>query len=623
VDGDSITVLPSMDEGRNSNPVWAPDGRSIAFLSTRTGAANVFLYELGGDDVYQLTRAYTGITGITDLSPAISWSRQSDRMAVTYYENGAYNVYTIDNPRSLRRDPYRSDPRGAILLANAAAQPLRNEAALLGTLSRRPPASDAPLIGQPAQPVSGAQLPGPTPAPPPPSGGGQGAAAALGQSIYRGSGGLRPSDTVPGAAPGVAPAAPPLSVAALLDSATLELPDTTEFTLRRYRPKYAAAVVSRPTIGYTRDNFGRGFFGGAAVQLTDLLGDHAITLAGAVNGRLEEAQIYAAYANMQRRLNWQVGFAQDVFYYYRPSEYLQPPGDVNDYYVQPFDRWIARQLFAQANYPLNRFRRVELRAQTVNLSQATLSRIYVVDRATGALVDGYESISDEASKSYVMPGIGLVFDNSLFGWTSHLMGRRSRFDLSQAFGGYQYTQAVVDYRRYDMLAFPFTIASRLTMQGRFGRDENLFPMFLGTPDRVRGYTYASMLDNECSVANPTSLYICSELDQLIGSRMAVASVEFRFPLLRAGAFGFIPFGLPPVEGAVFYDAGLAWSRSSDVRWTRTSDDPPSVRAPVRSWGGSVRMNLFGFAILTLDYAVPLDRPMRRGGYWILSLMPPF
>jgi hypothetical protein len=34
------------------------------------------------------------------------------------------------------------------------------------------------------------------------------------------------------------------------------------------------------------------------------------------------------------------------------------------------------------------------------------------------------------------------------------------------------------------------------------------------------------------------------------------------------------------------------------------------------------MNLFGFAILNLDYAVPRNRP-GQGGYWIVSLNPPF
>ena len=162
LDGDSITILRRMEEGKNINPVWAPDGRSLAFLSTRSGISNVFLYDFATQDVYQLSRAYTGITGITDLSPAISWARDADRILVTYYEDGAYNVYAVDNPRSLRQEPYRSDPAGAIVLANASAQPLRPENAL-GAGLRRPGPLDVPQFSSlpPTQAANPATLPGP------------------------------------------------------------------------------------------------------------------------------------------------------------------------------------------------------------------------------------------------------------------------------------------------------------------------------------------------------------------------------------------------------------------------------------------------------------------------------
>jgi Tol biopolymer transport system component len=90
LDGDSVEVLPGMDAGKNVNPVWAPDGRSLIFISDRSGIDDLFLFDLGDRQVYQLTHAFTGITGITDLSPAISWARQADRLVFNYYEDGGY-----------------------------------------------------------------------------------------------------------------------------------------------------------------------------------------------------------------------------------------------------------------------------------------------------------------------------------------------------------------------------------------------------------------------------------------------------------------------------------------------------------------------------------------------------
>src|SRR5437870_7085420 len=103
----ALETLPRMEHGKNINPAWAPDGRSIAFVSDRSGISDIYLYDFCDHNLYQLTDVYTGVTGITPLSPALSWARQADRLAFAYYEDGDYNVYGVDNPRSLRRQPYQ------------------------------------------------------------------------------------------------------------------------------------------------------------------------------------------------------------------------------------------------------------------------------------------------------------------------------------------------------------------------------------------------------------------------------------------------------------------------------------------------------------------------------------
>src|SRR6266853_1067912 len=106
LDTGAIQMLGNMDVGKNINPVWAPDGRSLAFVSDRTGIANVFLYDMADGQIYQLTNLFTGVQGITPLSPVLTWAAQADRMAFVYYEDGQYSVYSVENPRSLRRAPY-------------------------------------------------------------------------------------------------------------------------------------------------------------------------------------------------------------------------------------------------------------------------------------------------------------------------------------------------------------------------------------------------------------------------------------------------------------------------------------------------------------------------------------
>src|SRR5216117_2750487 len=94
-----------MDQGKNINPAWAPDGRSLAFVSDRSGISNIFLYDFGDANIYQLTDLYTGVSGITPYSPCLSWAHDADRLAFAYYEEDEYNVYAVDNPRSLKRKP--------------------------------------------------------------------------------------------------------------------------------------------------------------------------------------------------------------------------------------------------------------------------------------------------------------------------------------------------------------------------------------------------------------------------------------------------------------------------------------------------------------------------------------
>ncbi len=83
-----------------------------------------------------------------------------------------------------------------------------------------------------------------------------------------------------------------------------------------------------------------------------------------------------------------------------------------------------------------------------------------------------------------------------------------------------------------------------------------------------------------------------QLERLLGTRIAVGNAELRFPLLYGG-LAFLPSGFPPIEGALFYDVGVAWDDASTVKWHRDSgDDPLNVRTPSQTFGAGARMNLF-------------------------------
>jgi len=196
-----------------------------------------------------------------------------------------------------------------------------------------------------------------------------------------------------------------------------------------------------------------------------------------------------------------------------------------------------------------------------------------------------------------------------------VMGRRYRFQVEPTIGSWRWIDYLADYRRYDPILFNFlTVATRFTGAVTAGRDEARFPKYLGRPDLLRGYNREAY-STGCGAGNAT-LSSCSAL-QLLGSRVAWASAELRFPLVRRFDLGVLPIALPPVDGLFFYDAGMAWTGGQSVSLSRPeSYDLNTQRFPLRSYGFGIRFNLFGFAILRWDYAKPLDASSRKGfGTW--------
>ena len=101
-----VSVLPNQ-AGQNLNPMWAPDGKSIAFVSDRTGIPNLFIYDLEKKQHFQITNVVGAVLAVTEYSPVITWARQADRLAFAYYENGEYTVWSVNNPRRLMKEPFR------------------------------------------------------------------------------------------------------------------------------------------------------------------------------------------------------------------------------------------------------------------------------------------------------------------------------------------------------------------------------------------------------------------------------------------------------------------------------------------------------------------------------------
>ncbi|MDZ4675451.1 MAG: BamA/TamA family outer membrane protein [Gemmatimonadota bacterium] len=578
-----IAIPAGMDVGKNVSPQWSPDSRTIAFISDRNGINNIYLHDLGRAVTTRITDFYTGVSGITPLSPVLSWSHGSDRLAFVYFEDSDYDVYTLTNPRAIASE------RGVIVAGAGAIEPARRADSTASAVRSVTPSPATP--------------------PPPPQ-------VLAGGTVYRGVQGFRPAGSLGQGADSTLPV--PLEVTNILRASDIGVPDTSEFVLRDYRTELRPAQVLQPSIGYVRDNFGNGVTGQAGIVLDDMLGNKQAVIAASLNGRIEETQFLAAYVNLTRRWNWTASLSQTPYFFYNGS-FIDQGNGRDGAYVTQLRRIVYRQFGGDLSYPMSRFRRVELGANLVQVQDDILQIVEPFDLVTGFATAAAELVTQSlGSSEFVQPRVALVFDNSLSNYFGAFIGRRSRFELSQTFGGWKYTQALADYRRYDPLIGPLTLATRLMYFGRIGRDAQLFNVFGGSTELIRGHTYGSYTRNECGFDNLNSATECRQFDALIGSQVGVASAEIRYHLPV-----FIPGLTPGLELAAFYDIGMVWNETSTVKWRRDpGDDPAQVRVPLQTFGGSARTNLLGAFIIRLDYSIPQNR---RGikGLWTISLSPAF
>jgi hypothetical protein len=601
LDTGGIELLPHQDEGKNVNPVWSPDGRQLIWVSDRSGTNDLYLYERDERQLYRISEVLSGVIAIGPLSPVLSWAR-SGRLLFAYFEQAGYNLYSVDDPRTLPRRPVASAP--AIV---AQAEPA-------------PETAGAPILPPPAVIVE--RDPDPFIA-----------------SYYRSGDFFRPS----GERADVGSVAAPVSVVALLDSAALALPDTADFEHGDYNVKFTPDMIGRPTLGaQVGGYYGNGLYGGSFIALSDMLGNHHILAAANLNGSLSDASFYSGYSFLKTRTNLNFAISQQPLYRYYGATYV-PIDDAGEQtaVANVFLRDVIRGGQAAISYPFSTFRRVELGATALHYQRDVLYR--GVNRATGEPFERDDRID---ALMYAQPMAALVFDNALFGWTGPIYGRRYRFEVSRTIGDLEFTEGLVDFRNYWNIKQTVVFASRFLALTRFGRDADRFALYWGGPYFVRGYDGNSYdidgdecLESRHFAEDEPSLSRCPVRDQLIGSSAAVVNFEARVPIITELQIGFLG-SFPPVDAVAFFDGGIAWDEEVcivanyatggrcdegeqvHVVWDRKpGQDPYLYREPLFSYGVGLRINVF-YTILRLDYAFPLNRP-ERGGRFSLSFGPSF
>jgi WD40 repeat protein len=392
------------------------------------------------------------------------------------------------------------------------------------------------------------------------------------------------------------------------------------FTTFPYRPKLTLDHAAAPSIEVAAGNYGSAVGGGMALYWSDLLGQHNLmTSIGTVTlsqgNPLRNLSGTAVYLNQKSRLNWGIVGGQAPLIAEGYSTGLANVGG-NPVVVNDSIRFwqIDRQISGLVSYPLNRATRVEFSSGYRNIAFAARQEQSTYSATTGQLLGTVSADLPTLPSLHMATGAtAFVFDSSVTAGVSPLWGQRYRLEVSANHGSITYTTVLADYRRYVRLPGKVTFAGRVLHFGRYGggaEDSRLQDLSLGYPALLRGYSIDSFSAGECGGRLQT-YGDCPALDQLFGSRIAVANAELRLPLL--GAYAAVPTRrVPPVEAAVFYDTGAAWRKTEAIPFFQTNS-----RHLVQSYGTTLRVNILGMAIGQMSYVYPMDRS--RGWHWEFAL----
>jgi len=106
-----LTNTPAND----FTPVWSPDGSLLAFVSDRNGRCNLYFLELEqypGKDGRQyharktrmFTNVDTGIVGLTEDNPALSWAQETGMLLFSGFSNRGWDIFALKNPAAHYRE---------------------------------------------------------------------------------------------------------------------------------------------------------------------------------------------------------------------------------------------------------------------------------------------------------------------------------------------------------------------------------------------------------------------------------------------------------------------------------------------------------------------------------------
>lgn len=91
----AIELLAIPGAGKHIDPHYSPDGASLYFVADPDGISDIYRYSFDSGNYYRVTRIATGVSGLTEMSPALSVARNSGRLVFSVFEKTNYYLNTM------------------------------------------------------------------------------------------------------------------------------------------------------------------------------------------------------------------------------------------------------------------------------------------------------------------------------------------------------------------------------------------------------------------------------------------------------------------------------------------------------------------------------------------------
>ncbi len=288
-----------------------------------------------------------------------------------------------------------------------------------------------------------------------------------------------------------------------------------------------------------------GLIGTTIISFSDVLGDHRLVGVTGLQIDLKNSDYGLAYYYLGSRINYGIqGFHTARFVNLVRGNF------VNLYRFRNYGAYLS------ANFPLNRFYRLEAGLSWINVRSENLDDLSVPEEQT----------------SFLVPSLGFVHDNVLWGYTSPIEGTRYKLEaygnpgLGNSKLGF-YTLAG-DYRTYLRFWTDYSFAIRFS--GGYSGGPNAQRFFLGG---IENWINRSFATSEIPIeSNSDYAFLTAVLplrgynySERIGSKYFLMNYELRFPLIRYLVPGALPILLSNILGVAYIDAGAAWNKDKSLQ----------------------------------------------------------